>query len=85
MDNKTLEAFVNVSKQIVNMANKEDDFKDSYCQMGASMQTILDAVTNGFVNGDVTKESAESQRLAVMIASQLADMTAEKYKKQYNM
>jgi len=85
MDNETLEAFVKVSEQIVALANKEDDFKGAYCQIGASMQTILDAVTNGFVNGNVTKESAESQRLAVLIAAQLADMTSEKYKEQYNM
>lgn len=83
MDNETLEALVKVSEQIVIEANKETNLVDAYCQIGASLQTILDAVTNGYINDNVTEETDTSQRLAVLIAEQLAMMTKEKYDATY--
>ena len=83
MDNETLEALVKVSEQIVIEAKKETKFMDAYCQIGASLQTILDAVTNGYINDNVTEETDTSQRLAVLIAKQLAMMTKEKYDATY--
>ena len=83
MDNDTLDALVKVSEQIVIEANKETNLVDAYCQIGSSLQTILDAVTNGYINDNVTEETDTSQRLAVLIAEQLAMMTKEKYDATY--
>lgn len=77
LDTRTAEAMVDVCDLIVEAAEQEETLNQAINVIGASIETMLDAIANKYINKNVATVTDKSETLSKAVAYRLAIMKSD--------